>query len=80
MDGKYDWILPRLQIICKAVGERSTARNMKRHAEEENSEVALTLSLNFMMFMLTPECHRVPNLESLTVLVDVILPSHKSSN
>lgn len=27
VDGKYDWILPWLQIMCKTAGERGTSKN-----------------------------------------------------
>lgn len=33
VDGKYDWILPWLQIMCKTAGKRGTARKRERQRQ-----------------------------------------------
>lgn len=38
VDGKYDWILPWLQIMCKAAGKRST-KNRERQRERKRERI-----------------------------------------
>lgn len=40
VDGKYDWILPWLQIMCKTAGKRGTAENRETQKEREKESLS----------------------------------------